>query len=81
MRLFEYARKIQITYLAFDVLSNNVDYETPYNFYHDPVNIISIIKKYTRRFNICNFDQPFEFSVFVDFEDSFDASTSKYICE
>lgn len=78
IQIFEYTKENRIRYLAFDLLSNNVDYTMPDNFYYDPEEIIAIVKKFSRRFNICHLDQPFEFSVFVDFEDDFNASTSRF---
>jgi SAM-dependent methyltransferase len=79
--LIKKCKSLGVGYLAFDVLSDNVDFKTNSNHYSDPKVIIEILVKYSRRYLISHLEQPFEFSVFVDFNDTFDSSTSTYIVE
>lgn len=66
-------------YISFDLLSSNVDFRTDYNHYSDFDKITKIITSFTRRFSISHIDQPFEYTVFIDFQDDFDANSSRYL--
>ena len=58
--------------LAFDFLSNKVDYTYQENFYYSPETILSIAYKYSRNVIIRNDYMPFEFALFIFKDDSFD---------
>ena len=76
--LIQICKDLKVNYLAFDLLSNNVEFKTDTNHYSDPAEIIRIINKYTRRYFVSHLEQPFEFTAFIDFNDHFDKNTSRY---
>lgn len=77
--LVQICKDLKVNYLAFDSLSNNVDFKTDTNHYSDPAEIIRIINKYSRRYFISHLEQPFEFTAFIDFNDQFDKNSSRYL--
>lgn len=58
--------------IAFDFLSDKVDYAYPDNFNYDPARILSMAYKYTRNVVLRNDYMPFEFSIFLFKDDSFE---------
>ena len=78
-QLIKYCKQVEFRYLAFDVMSNIVDFKNKGNFYHDPTEIIGIITKHSRRFKLSHLEQPFEYTIFIDMNDDFDSVTSKYV--
>jgi SAM-dependent methyltransferase len=58
--------------LAFDFLSDKVDYTYEHTFHSSPEKILSIAYKYTRNLILRNDYMPFEFSVFLFKDDGFD---------
>lgn len=79
--LLNYCAKNKIRYLAFDLLTYNVEYMNNDNFYFDVGTVIKEVNKFTRRFIIDHTDQPFEYTVFCDFEDAFNVGLSRYNVE
>lgn len=66
-------------YVSFDLLSYNVDFRTKHNHYSEIDKVVEIINAFSRRFNISHLDQPFEYSVFIDFWDDVDPKLSRYL--
>ncbi len=58
--------------LAFDFLSDKVDYPLPHTFHSSPEKIMSIAYKYSRNIVLRNDYMPFEFTIFIFKDDSFD---------
>lgn len=58
--------------IAFDFLSNHVDYQYEHTFHSDPMKILEMSYKRSRRVILRNDYMPFEFSVFVFKDDSFE---------
>lgn len=58
--------------IAFDFLSDKVDYKYDFNFYYSPEKILSIAYKYSRNVVLRNDYMPFEFSLFISKDDSFE---------
>ena len=57
--------------IAFDFLSNKVDYELPHTFHSAPERILSLAYTMTRNVVLRNDYMPFEFAVFLWKDDSF----------
>ncbi|MCY6959565.1 class I SAM-dependent methyltransferase [Clostridium brassicae] len=57
--------------IAFDFLSDKVDYKYDFNFYYSPEKILSIAYKYSKNIVLRNDYMPFEFSLFINKDDSF----------
>jgi ubiquinone/menaquinone biosynthesis C-methylase UbiE len=57
--------------LAFEFLSDKVDFEYDYTFHSSPEKILSIAYKYTRNIILRNDYMPFEFTIFLFKDDSF----------
>lgn len=58
--------------IAADFLSNKVDFEYEYTFHNDPSKILNIAYGLSRNLVLRNDYFPFEFSIFINKEDSFD---------
>lgn len=69
---------ISVDGLAFDFLSDKVDYELKHTFHSSPEKILSIAYQYSRNVIIRNDYMPFEFSVFIFKDDSFDKNTTTF---
>ena len=71
--VIEKAFKLSRVGVAFDFLSNKVDYQKyEHTFHSDPKTILDIGYKYTRNLSLRNDYAPFEFSLFLFKEDRFD---------
>jgi predicted TIM-barrel fold metal-dependent hydrolase/SAM-dependent methyltransferase len=57
--------------IAFDFLSDKVDYQYAHTFHSSPEKILSIAYKYTRNISLRNDYMPFEFSLFMFKDDGF----------
>lgn len=57
--------------IAFDFLSDKVDYEYPHTFHYSPEKILGMAYTYSRNVALRNDYMPFEFSVFIFRDDSF----------
>jgi len=57
--------------LAFDFLSDKVDYQLEHTFHSSPEKILTIAYKYSRNILLRNDYMPFEFSLFIFNNDSF----------
>ena len=57
--------------LAFDFLSDKVDFQLEHTFHSSPEKILSIAYKYSRNIVLRNDYMPFEFSLFIFKDDSF----------
>ncbi|MBO5975146.1 MAG: class I SAM-dependent methyltransferase [Paludibacteraceae bacterium] len=57
---------------AFDFLSDKVDYRKEETFHYSPERILSIAYKYSRNVMLRNDYMPFEFSLFLSKDDSFE---------
>ncbi|TXI46812.1 class I SAM-dependent methyltransferase [Methylophilus sp.] len=57
--------------LAFDFLSDKVDYQLEHTFHSSPEKILSIAYKYSRNIVMRNDYMPFEFALFIFKDDSF----------
>lgn len=57
--------------LAFDFLSDKVDYQLEHTFHASPEKILGIAYKYSRNIVLRNDYMPFEFSLFIFKDDSF----------
>jgi SAM-dependent methyltransferase len=62
--------------IAFDFLSDKVDYRYEHTFHSSPEKILSIAYKYSRNVIFKNNYMPFEFSIFIFKDDSFDRNTT-----
>jgi hypothetical protein len=80
-RFLRFAVRNNVRYLAFDLLSDNVDFRTSHNFYYDVGVVFNLLKSFSRRVRVCHAVQPFEFSVSIDLFDDFDPNTSKYLLD
>lgn len=60
--------------IAFDFLSDKVNYKNDNNFYSSPEGILSLAYEYSRNVVIRNDYMPFEFSIFIFKDDSYDDS-------
>ncbi len=65
------AMEITIDGVAFDFLSDKVDYKYEDTFHSSPEKILNIAYKYSRNIILRNDYMPFEFSVFIFKDDSF----------
>lgn len=69
------------TGLAFDFLSDKVDYQLEHTFHSNPEKILEIAYKYSRNVILKNHYMPFEFSLFIFKDNSFmpeDAVFTRY---
>jgi len=57
---------------AFDFLSDKVDYKLEHTFHYDPARILAMAYQHSRNVLLRNDYMPFEFSVFVFKDDSFE---------
>lgn len=57
--------------LAFDFLSDKVEYQLEYTFHSNPEKILSIAYKFSKNVILRNDYMPFEFSIFIIKDDSF----------
>jgi SAM-dependent methyltransferase len=62
-----------------DFLSSKVDFRTETNFYYDPVKIIDIASKFSRRIVLNHSYLPFEFSIAIFLDDKVDSVSGTYI--
>lgn len=58
--------------IAFDFLSDKVDYQYNYTFHSSPEKVLSIAYKYSRNVVLRNDYMPFEFALFIFKNDSFE---------
>lgn len=58
--------------IAFDFLSNKVDYQYDHTFHSSPEKILEMAYKLSRNVSLRNDYMPFEFSLFINKDDSFD---------
>jgi len=58
--------------LAFDFLSDKVDYRHPHTFHSSPEQILQMAYKYSRNVVLRNDYMPFEFAIFINKDSSFD---------
>lgn len=65
--------------IAFDFLSDKVDYKLDHAFHYDPVRILNIAYSFSRRVLLRNDCFPFEFSVYVYKDDSFSKEDTTFI--
>lgn len=64
--------------LAFDFLSDKVDYQYELTFHSSPEEILRIAYKYSRNIVLRNDYMPFEFSLFIFKNDSFEKETTVF---
>jgi SAM-dependent methyltransferase len=64
--------------IAFDFLSDKVDFKYEHTFHSSPEKILSIAYKYSRNVVLRNDYMPFEFSLFIFKDDSFDKSDTLF---
>ncbi len=64
--------------IAFDFLSDKVDYRLEHTFHSAPEKILEIAYKYSRNIVLRNDYMPFEFSIFIFKDDSFSASNTLF---
>lgn len=64
--------------IAFDFLSDKVDYKLEHTFHSSPEKILAIAYKYSRNIVLRNDYMPFEFSLFVFKDDSFDIADTLF---
>jgi len=64
--------------LAFDFLSDKVDYRKEITFHNSPEKILGIAYKFSRNVVLRNDYMPFEFGLFINKNDSFEASDSVF---
>jgi len=76
--VIEQALKISKDGLAFDFLSDKVDFTLDQNFHNNPEKILSICYKFSKNIILKNNYMPFEFSIFIQKDDSFDSSTNMF---
>lgn len=60
--------------IAFDFLSDKVDYRHEHTFHSDPARILAMAYRFSRNVVLRNDYMPFEFSVFIHKDDSFGKS-------
>lgn len=60
--------------IAFDFLSDKVDYCHPHTYHNSPEKILGIAYKLSRNISLRNDYMPFEFSIFIGKDDSFNPS-------
>lgn len=70
-RVMEKALELSKDGIAFDFLSDKVDYKNEIGFYYSPEKILSIAYKFSKNIVLRSDYMPFEFSVFVFKDDSF----------
>lgn len=68
---FEKALSVSRDGLAFDFLSDKVDYRLEHTFHSSPETILSMAYKFSRNIVLRNDYMPFEFSLFIFKDDSF----------
>lgn len=66
--------------IAFDFLSDKVDYELQHAFYSSPEKILSIAYKFSRNVVLRNDYMPFEFSIFIIKDDSYNNEDTIFNC-
>lgn len=64
--------------LAFDYLSDKVDFQHNHTFHSSPEKILSIAYKYSRNIILRNDYMPFEFSIFIFNDDSYKKETTLF---
>jgi SAM-dependent methyltransferase len=64
--------------LGLNFLTSHVDYRLDHLFYVDPGLLIRLAQTYTRRISLRHDYMPFEFSVFLDFDQRFEASCAVF---
>lgn len=64
--------------IAFDFLSDKVNYKNDENFYSSPEIILNLAYNYSRNIVIRNDYMPFEFSIFIFKDDSYDNSDTVF---
>ena len=64
--------------LAFDFLSDKVDFELDHTFHSSPERILSIAYKYSRNIVLRNDYMPFEFSIFIFKDDSYNKNNTLF---
>jgi hypothetical protein len=74
----EFCKMNKVRYVAFDVLSTNTTHRFDSNYYCAIEDLLPLINSYTRRFVLDHSSQPFEYSIFCDFNDAYEPSTSRY---
>lgn len=72
------AFKIAKKAVSFDFLSNNVDYEYKHTFHSNPSKILEIAYSLTKRVRLRNDYMPFEFSITLFKDDTFDSSDTVF---
>jgi Methylase involved in ubiquinone/menaquinone biosynthesis len=70
-RVMEKALELSRDGIAFDFLSDKVDYKNEIGFYYSPEKILSIAYKFSKNIVLRSDYMPFEFSLFVFKDDSF----------
>ena len=70
--------KFSLRGFAVNFLSNKVSRKTAHAFHADPAYILDLAYKYSNRITLRNDYMPFEFSVFVDKQNSFDRNKAVY---
>ena len=64
--------------LAFDFLSDKVDFQLEHTFHSSPERILEMAYRYSRNVILRNDYMPFEFSVFIFNDDSFSADDTVF---
>lgn len=75
---FEAFNRIAKRGFALNFLSNKVQYELEHIYHVDPAYILNLAYRYSNRVSLRNDYMPFEFSIFVDKESSFDKTIAVY---
>lgn len=66
--------------LAFDFLSDKVDYQLEHTFHSSPEKILAMAYKYSRNVILRNDYMPFEFAIFISKDDSFTSEDTLFNC-
>ncbi len=64
--------------IAFDFLSDKVDYQYEHTFHSSPEEILRIAYKYSRKVILRNDYMPFEFAIYIYKDDTFDPQNTIY---
>ena len=64
--------------IAFNFLSDATDFKEDYIFYSNPAKIVTLIEQLSRNYCLKKDYFPFEFSIYVSKDDSFDLTTSTF---
>lgn len=75
---FEKFSQISTKGFALNFLSNKVQYELEHIYHVDPAYILDLAYKYSNKVVLRNDYMPFEFTIFVDKQNSFDKTTAVY---